>query len=198
MAWGGETSMNEPVNTAFAGRKWSRRAVLRTAAVALPGVPLLAPAPAMALASGPRKLSFHHLHTNEKLSVVYFQAGDYVRRGLERLNHFLRDFRSGDVHPIDPGLLDLLYAVQLAADSRGVFKVISGYRSPHTNASLLRQGRGVAKRSLHIQGRAIDVRLTDVRTAGLRDTARRLQRGGVGFYPRNDFVHLDTGRVRSW
>ncbi|HLE65999.1 MAG TPA: DUF882 domain-containing protein, partial [Burkholderiales bacterium] len=108
-----------------------------------------------------------------------------------------RDFRTGETHPIDPRLLDTLN-VLCALCGGGVFEVISGYRSPKTNAMLRGAGGGVAEHSLHVEGRAIDLRLTGFRTARLRDAAIALGRGGVGYYPKSDFVHLDTGRVRNW
>lgn len=176
-----------------------RRTCLRAALVAAPAV-LLLPTTARSAArhQGPRKLRFHHTHTNEKISVVYAEDGHVIPRALKRISHFLRDFRSGEIHPIDPALFDILHDVRIEAGGRGVFEVISGYRSPKTNAMLRKQSGGVAKRSLHMRGRAIDVRLTDVDTATLRDVAIVLGRGGVGYYRKSDFVHLDTGRVRRW
>jgi uncharacterized protein YcbK (DUF882 family) len=115
------------------------------------------------------------------------------------LNHFLRDFRTGDETAIDPQLFDLLYDIkQRLGHADGTFQIISGYRSPRTNAMLRRTSSGVARRSLHMTGQAIDVRLTETPTRNIRDAALTLSRGGVGFYSRSDFVHLDTGRVRQW
>jgi uncharacterized protein YcbK (DUF882 family) len=114
------------------------------------------------------------------------------------VNRFLRDFRSGEIHPIDPRLLDILYQLQILADRAATYEVISGYRSPQTNAALHRVSAGVAEHSLHMEGRAIDVRMTGFPTRRLRDLAMSLGVGGVGYYARSDFVHLDTGRVRSW
>ena len=168
---------------------------------------LLAVAPAMLLpalwsraeASGDaRTLAFRHTHTGETLRVVYRADGGYRPDALRQIDHLLRDFRTGDEHPIDPQLLDLLHEVACEAGSNGVFEVISGYRSPETNARLRSGSNGVAKGSLHMQGRAIDFRLTDVPTSTIRDTARALKRGGVGYYGKSDFVHLDTGRFRTW
>jgi uncharacterized protein YcbK (DUF882 family) len=145
-----------------------------------------------------RVLSFVHLHTGEEISLAYRDAAGYRGDALERLDHFLRDFRTGQVEPIDPKLFDILHAVHSATGSRAPFQVISGFRSPATNQQLRNHGGGVAQRSLHLEGRAIDVRLSDVRTAALRDAALVLRRGGVGYYGESDFVHLDTGRVRRW
>ena len=114
------------------------------------------------------------------------------------MNSFLRDFRTGDQHAIDPALYDLLNDLRLATGTRSPFHVISAYRSPRTNSMLREHGGGVAKGSLHLQGRAIDVRLADVSSVSLRDAAVELRRGGVGYYRGPDFVHVDTGRVRRW
>jgi uncharacterized protein YcbK (DUF882 family) len=145
-----------------------------------------------------RELAFRHTHTGESLSLLCTSGGAFDTAGLDRVDHFLRDFRTGELHRIDPGLLDFLGDLHRETGSNGVFEVISGYRSPATNAMLRGKSSDVAKKSLHMQGRAIDVRLTDVATADLRDAAIRLKRGGVGYYPKSDFVHLDTGRFRTW
>jgi uncharacterized protein YcbK (DUF882 family) len=149
-------------------------------------------------AASPRELAFVHLHTGERLSVVYCDASGYCADALAQLDHFLRDFRTEEVHPIDPALFDVLHAVHTLAGSRKPYQVISGYRSPATNEMLRSQGDGVAAASLHVVGRAIDVRLADVKTARLRDAGLAHAGGGVGYYAASDFVHLDTGRVRHW
>jgi len=178
-------------------RNSSRRAFLQRLVLALPGALLLGrAAPAR---TSERSLSFRHTHTGESLDVVYFADGRYLPQALDRVNHILRDFRTDEVHPIDPQLLDVLYAARKSTASSGVYEVISGYRSPATNAMLRgKSSGGVAQRSLHMEGQAIDVRLTDVDTKVLRDTGRALQLGGVGYYAKSDFVHLDTGGVRTW
>jgi uncharacterized protein YcbK (DUF882 family) len=117
---------------------------------------------------------------------------------LEYVNGYLRDFRTGESHNIDRDLLDQLYVLQQSVDSSGVFEVISAYRSPKTNAKLRNKSNGVAKKSLHMQGRAIDVRLTDVSTGNLRKAALAMKAGGVGYYKKSNFLHLDTGRFRTW
>jgi uncharacterized protein YcbK (DUF882 family) len=151
-----------------------------------------------AAAAETRALSFSHTHTGERLRIVYFADGAYQPEPLAQADHLLRDFRTGDEHPIDRALLDTLYALCGACGGR-TFEIISGYRSPQTNAMLRRTGGGgVAKHSLHMDGRAIDVRLVGVDTARLRAAAIALGRGGVGYYRDADFVHLDTGRPRSW
>ena len=147
-----------------------------------------------------RTLHFLNTHTNEVLEVTYAVAGRYVASALENARHFLRDFRNGAMHDIDPALLDQLHRLAAATSTRAPFEVISGYRSPETNAMLQKQGHGVATNSLHLQGRAIDIRLADVSLEDLRDAALSMRAGGVGYYPsaESNFVHVDTGRVRTW
>jgi uncharacterized protein YcbK (DUF882 family) len=161
-------------------------------------VATLVAAPALAAVRGPRCVSFVHTHTGETLRAVYYQDGCYQSDCLAQVNHLLRDFRTGDVHPIDPALLDILFELQSRADRDGPFEVISGYRSPATNAMLHRRSEGVAVHSMHLEGRAIDIRLGGYPTLELAAHARSLARGGVGYYASSDFVHVDTGRVRCW
>jgi uncharacterized protein YcbK (DUF882 family) len=172
-----------------------RRRFLKGAGAALVLLPLAA---AWARAPVRRSLSFVHTHTGERLSSVYFQDGQYQVGELERINQLLRDFRTGDVHTIDTGVLDILADLRLLADHDEPYEVISGYRSPQTNAALRRRPGGVAEHSLHLQGRAIDVRLPGFPTRKLRGLALEMGRGGVGYYAESDFVHLDNGRVRYW
>lgn len=144
-------------------------------------------------------LSFSHTHTGEALSLVYKQKGRYLPEALQQVNHLLRDFRTEETHPIDPALLDILYTLQQSSSGQGRIEIISGYRSPKTNNMLRgKSSGGVAKRSLHMLGKAIDIRLTGMDTRELRNTALKLKQGGVGYYRRSDFVHIDTGRVRAW
>lgn len=145
-----------------------------------------------------RSVAFHNLHTDESLSATYWEAGRYVPDALAALNHLLRDHRSGEVHPIDPGLFDLVAALRGRLQSAAVVQVISGYRSPTTNAALHARSEGVASHSLHMEGRATDLRIAGVDLPRLRDAAWSLQGGGVGFYPQSQFVHVDVGRVRHW
>jgi uncharacterized protein YcbK (DUF882 family) len=145
-----------------------------------------------------RRLSFLHTHTGEKLTSVYYRDGNYREAELTRINYLLRDFRTGEVHPIDPGVLDILADLRGLCDRDTPYEVISGYRSAATNAALRSHSDAVAEHSLHMQGRAIDVRLEGFPTARLRELALGMRRGGVGFYPRSDFVHVDNGRVRFW
>jgi uncharacterized protein YcbK (DUF882 family) len=145
-----------------------------------------------------RRLEFHNLHTGESLSASYWEQGHYIASGLAKIDYVLRDFRTGDVHPIDPYLLDLVYSLRLAMHYDGPVHVISGYRSPKTNAMLAQRSGKVAKNSYHVKGMAIDLRLPDRPLEEVRDTAMRLGGGGVGFYPESRFVHMDTGPVRAW
>lgn len=155
--------------------------------------------PALASRPDARTLAFDHTHTGERLSVVYAVGDRYVSDALGALNHFMRDHYTGDVGVMDPQLFDLLHRVQSEFGTGQSFQVISGYRCPKTNATLkATRGGGVAKRSLHMDGKAIDVRLPGVPLDDLRDAALSLRQGGVGYYPRDQFVHLDTGRVRHW
>lgn len=145
-----------------------------------------------------RTLSFRHTHTGEVLSLAYAAGDAYLTEALARVSWFLRDFRNGESRAIDPQLLDQLHTLSAVTGTRASYEVISGYRSPATNELLQRRGGGVATHSLHLEGRAIDVRLADVPLADLRDAATSLHAGGVGFYAQSQFVHLDTGRVRRW
>lgn len=140
-----------------------------------------------------------HTHTHEKVKLVYAVGRSYVPDALQHLNHFLRDHYTDTVGHMDPKLYDIMHRLRLALKVNLPFHIISGYRSPHTNAMLrARGGGGVARRSLHMEGQAIDLRLPGVPLAELRDAALSLQAGGVGFYPNSRFVHIDTGAVRSW
>jgi uncharacterized protein YcbK (DUF882 family) len=145
-----------------------------------------------------RRLAFRNLHTGESLRTTFWAQGNYLNDELTAVNHVLRDHRSGEVHPMDPKLLDLLFALQQSVAVNGAFHIISGYRSPKTNQKLRSQGGGVAKKSLHMQGRAIDIRLPGCPLTQLRDAALALKAGGVGYYAKSDFIHVDTGRVRRW
>jgi len=145
-----------------------------------------------------RTLAFHGLHTGERVSATYFADGRYLADGLAAIDRVLRDHRTGEVFPIDRELLDLLHALQGALATSAPFELISGYRAPATNASLAQRGGGVVRNSLHMDGMAVDVRLPGVRLTALRDAAIALKGGGVGFYPRDGFVHVDIGRVRRW
>ena len=174
-----------------------RRHFLAGAAATLVCAPL---SPALAAMGDVRTLALDNLHTGEKLTTAYWSAGNYVPEALAEVNHVLRDFRSGEVHVIAPQLLDLLAVLHGHLETTAPFSVISGYRSPVTNALLREEHEhsGVASKSLHMQGMAIDIRVAGRPLTGLRDLALAQQAGGVGYYPASDFVHVDVGRVRRW
>ncbi len=160
------------------------------------------PAPNGLIVRGEQRiLAFNHTHTRERVDLAYAINDQYVPDALKTLNRFMRDHYSGTVGQMDPQLFDLLHQVRqaLGGTSLPAFEVISGYRCPETNNHLRNsRGGGVAKRSLHMEGKAIDVRLPGVPLAELRDAAISLEVGGVGYYPSEQFVHIDTGKVRRW
>jgi uncharacterized protein YcbK (DUF882 family) len=149
-------------------------------------------------AASERCLALCNLHTGERINQPYWMAGNYLPESLSAINRVLRDHRSGEVYPIDPGLLDLLSALQQRVGSHQGYEVISGYRSPATNAMLHNASSGVATRSLHMQGKAIDIRLPGTALKTLHAAARQMKSGGVGLYTASNFIHVDTGRVRYW
>lgn len=157
------------------------------------------PGKAMASLSQPaRKLSFENLHTGERLSVAYWENGAYVPGALREINRVLRDHRSGDIARIDPALLDSLVLLQNRMETRQTIQVISGYRSPASNAKMHERSNGVAKKSLHMEGKAIDIRMEGKDLSYIRESALSLGKGGVGYYPSSNFVHMDTGKIRQW
>ena len=145
-----------------------------------------------------RALGFYNTHTDETLKTVYWAEGKYQPEGLREINRILRDHRTGDVHRMDERLLDLLYLLQAKTGRKGSFHIISGYRSPATNAMLNARSAGVAKRSYHMQGKAIDIRLPGYDLKKLHQAALALKAGGVGCYPSSNFIHVDAGPVRHW
>jgi uncharacterized protein YcbK (DUF882 family) len=176
-------------------RRFLRHGAQLAASLAAPMLAL----PARASAPAGRALALSHTHTQERIELVYAGAQGYLPEALGALNRFLRDHYTGEVGAIDPPLFDLLHQTRQMLGAAGPFEVISGYRCPATNERLRHtRGGGVARQSLHVQGRAIDVRLRGVPLAELRDAALSLRGGGVGYYPNQQFVHIDTGRVRSW
>jgi len=177
--------------------KTQKRTLLTLALIGLAMTATVTP-PRDVRAADARQLSFYHTHTQQSLDVVYYQNGEYVESSLDEINLFLKDFRTGDIAEMDPRLLDILYDVRNELDSDGTYEVISAYRSPKTNEMLRGKSGGVARKSQHLLGNAIDVRLRGVPIEDLRDTALEMQRGGVGYYQKSDFVHMDTGRVRRW
>lgn len=186
------------------GKNLNRRSFLGYGAVAT--ATALVPARAQAAASKAAKrrervLSFFHTHTGERIKIAYCCDGEYQPEALAQLNHLLRDFRVNQEKAIDPQLFDLLHELGGVLDTDQPYHVISGYRSPVTNAILRERGgshTGVASKSLHTVGKAIDIRVPGVKLDHLRGAAASLKLGGVGFYPTSNFVHVDTGRVRYW
>lgn len=195
--------MKDRERNSFAGESLSRRRFIGLGAAAL-ALPVLSRIPAFALnaPAGPlppdRGLSFFNTHTGESVSAEYCRDGCLVPASLDEINHILRDHRTGEVRDIDVQLLDLLHTLSQKACPGRTFHVISGYRSPTTNASLRANGSGVAARSLHLDGRAIDIRVPGLALRELYRGAVALKSGGVGIYPASDFVHVDVGRVRTW
>jgi len=145
-----------------------------------------------------RSLSFYNTHTGEELEVVYWSRGKYRKQALADIDHILRDHRTGEVKAINTRLLDLAHDLGERLGNRGPFHIISGYRSPKTNALLRTGGKGVASKSLHLQGKALDIRLPNTDLPVLHRTAVDLKGGGVGYYPGPNFVHIDVGQVRYW
>lgn len=172
-----------------------RRFLAGAAAFAAPAI---LPGIASAAIARPRVLKFQHLHTGEALKTTFWERGDYVPGALDAINHVLRDHRTDDVHAIDVRLLDLLHRLGDKLGTDAPFRVISGYRSPKTNASLAAQSGGVARKSLHLKGMAIDIRLANRSTRDIHKAAKALKAGGVGAYYKSNFVHVDVGRVRYW
>lgn len=160
----------------------------------------MAPVPGWAKAAPRREraLSFLHAHTGERLSAVYYADGRYLPGVLKQINYILRDYRVNEIKPVSPALLDLLYALGQRLETGGTFEVLSAYRSAETNALLSRSNRAVAKHSLHIEAKAIDIMVPGIRARDVARVARDMQGGGVGYYPRRSFVHVDIGDVRTW
>ena len=189
-----------PWRMAYSSVAWQARRRLVLGCCAALAAPFVCAPRRVHAAEAPRTLRFEHTHTGEHLALTYAVGERYLDAALKAIRHFLRDFRNGVAHAIDPTLLDQLHRLAAVTATGEPFQVISGYRSPATNERLRRQGHGVAAHSLHLEGRAIDIRLADVKLADLREAAVSLRAGGVGYYPSadSDFVHIDTGRVRFW
>jgi len=182
-------------------RHMNRRQLLKAGLLA--SLVCVAPVPAWARAglTGPaeRSLSLLNTHTGERLKeVVYWEQGLYLSDALQDINYVLRDHRTDEIHTIDPKTIDLMAAISRKVGANSPFEIISGYRSPQSNQQLRSMSRGVAKNSYHVQGKAIDMRLPGVSLKTLRKAALELRMGGVGYYPKSDFVHVDTGKVRTW
>ncbi len=184
--------------------KFAGGALLNGTLVAGGGAVLLRPATGATPAAAPapardaRLLSFVNTHTGDTFAGAYWEAGDYIPDAMAAIKRVMRDHRSGDEHDIDPRLVDQLHRLRGDIGASAPFQIISGYRSPATNAALAANSNGVASRSLHMDGRAIDIRVGGVDLPRLRDAAIAMQAGGVGYYEASDFVHIDTGRVRRW
>ncbi len=160
--------------------------------------PAIVPSIAQAAFVRPKTLDFRHLHTGETLRTTFWENGEYIPDALTEINRHLRDHRTGEVYPIDPKLMDLLHELRGKLDTDAEFRVISGYRSPKTNARLATKSGGVARKSLHMKGMAIDIRVGDRSTKEVHRAAKSLRLGGVGAYYKSAFVHVDVGRVRYW
>ena len=159
--------------------------------MALPAVPSFAAVPS-------KSLSFYNTHTGEQLKTTFWEGGNFVTESLGEIDFILRDFRTNDIHAIDPTLLEIVHRLITKLGTRKPVQVISGYRSPATNAMLAAASGGVAKRSYHLAGRAIDLRIEGISTRELQRAALSLRAGGVGYYPKPAFVHVDTGPIRRW
>jgi uncharacterized protein YcbK (DUF882 family) len=145
-----------------------------------------------------RSLSLFHTRTQQELNITYAVGKVYNPKALAQINYFLRDHQTGRAHPIDPRLLDILWSIQGQMGRKGTYEVISGFRSPLTNRQLQQHSSGVARQSLHMKGKAIDIRFSGARTNQIQQCALAMKSGGVGYYPDSDFVHLDTGTYRTW
>jgi uncharacterized protein YcbK (DUF882 family) len=179
----------------------SRRGCLKAGLVA--AVPLISPFSAIAaiedtFSPGTRELSFYNLHTKEDLNTVYYGDGQYIPEALDKINYILRDHYCGAVRPIDTKLLDLFFAIRKKLDCSEPFHIISGYRTVRTNLMLSKRKNGVARKSFHIKGKAADIRIPGFRLRDLRRAAYEIKLGGVGYYPKSNFVHVDVGWVRYW
>lgn len=182
------------------GSLMSRRRFLALGSIAVSAA--IFPRPALSFIGagrhGERVLTFYNTHTSERLNVVYWVQGQYLSESLAEINYILRDHRTDQIKNIDKQLLDLLFALRTELNTNQPFHIISGYRSPKTNAFLHANSSGVAVGSLHLTGKAIDIRTPGRSLSVLRKAAVALRGGGVGYYPKSDFVHVDVGRVRYW
>lgn len=177
----------------------SRRSFLTRSSMAAVGAMLLPSTQSVAsILSTERTLSFHNVHTDEELTIRCCPEKDYDRETRLRFSSLLRDHHADEVREMDAGLIDIFFALSAFTGSNGTFKILSGYRSPETNSWLRRFSHGVAEHSMHIEGKAVDIRMDDLSTREIRQAGMALAMGGVGYYPRSDFVHLDTGRIRHW
>jgi uncharacterized protein YcbK (DUF882 family) len=188
----GKKTVRMEAETCHIRRRFLQIGLGATASLAMPN------AFAGVLKQPERSIALLNLHTGEQVKATYWAEGQYQPDELSAIHRVLRDHRTGDVHDIDSDLIDMLNLLHQKMHGKQPFHVISGYRSPKTNAMLSKNSSGVAKKSLHMQGRAIDIRLPGRELSALQKTAQQMKIGGVGFYPGSDFIHVDTGRVRSW
>ena len=184
--------------TRQSNRTISRRYVISAAIPLALGAVLARPAFAVQVAEPSRALSFRHMYTGEQVTTTYKARGRYIQNGVAQIDHILRDWRTDETVAIDPKLLDMIWDMQKILGSRAPVDVISGYRTQETNEMLATTNSGVAEHSQHLFGKALDFRLADRGLDKIRRVAIALRRGGVGYYPRSGFVHVDTGRVRVW
>jgi uncharacterized protein YcbK (DUF882 family) len=175
--------------------KYGFATMAATAALCSTSAPALAALPRL---KGIRSLAFHNLHTDERVRIDYWRDGQYDNAAYAKFNHILRDHYSGDIRPMDPRLMDLLHDIQTRVENDRPIEIISGYRSPKTNMMLASYSDGVAKHSYHTKGMAVDIRLNGTPLSKLYHTAEDMRRGGAGFYPDSQFVHVDVGPVRRW
>ena len=179
-------------------QRWKKAATAATVAVAF-GLSTVFTAVVPAYSGGEtRTLSLYQVHTKERLTITYMKNGKYVPSAMKKLNYFLRDWRRNEAIAISPKTINLMWELHADLGSRAPIHIISGYRSPATNAVMASLSDGVATQSLHTQGKAVDIRLPGHATRHVGRAALSLKSGGVGMYPESDFVHIDTGRVRTW
>lgn len=189
------------ITQTLAGKQASRRDVLSlTAGLVTTGFlscGIIKPALAVPN-TGAHRVYFRNNRTGESFNGVYRVGDKYLPEAFEQINHLMRDSRNGETFPIDPRMIDIIYVVQRTLETDEPYQILSAYRSPRTNAMLAKVSYGVARHSLHMTGQAIDVRLEDKSTAAIRKVATKLHAGGVGYYPKSGFVHLDSGNFRTW
>lgn len=181
---------------------FTRRDIMKLGAVGSVGLvsmvtPLL-PSKSVQASQKVWDVSFRQVHTGESFSGAYRVGDKYLPEAFERINYFLRDFRTGDAFPMDPRVIDILSLVQDGTGKGTPLEILSGYRTPKTNAMLRRVSEGVARNSFHMYGQAVDIRMPGFGTRKLSHVAKNLRAGGVGYYPKSHFVHVDTGDIRSW
>ncbi len=183
----------------------TRRDIIKAGVLGGLLLPALASGPVQAAArlaippgAGALKVFFRNQHTGESFNGVYRIGNRYMPEAFEQINAVLRDFRTGEIFPIDPRVMDIIFALRDKTNNNTPFEVLSGYRSPKTNAMLAKHSEGVASNSLHMTGQAIDIRMPGFSTKKLSDLGYSLRAGGVGYYAKSNFVHLDTGKIRRW